>query len=395
MNYFPDYDDSALGQCLSGERFSVTYSIRGGEPDARRTADDICEEQTIEFPRAHVPAGNIISSIFGQIERFEQIGSDVYQAIISYPVEIAASEFTQLLNVIFGNFSLKQNVVVSGIDLPQTILDIVKGPRFGIEGLRKKTNAYRRPLLFSALKPMGLSGQNFARIAQIFAENGIDIIKDDHGLTNQKFSPYRERVAACCDAVNNSNAKTGGHAIYVPNITAPVSELKDRAMFAKENGAGGLLIAPGLVSLDAMRMIAEDDEIGLPVFSHPAFIGSMVINPQGISCQMMFGFLMRLAGADASVFPNYGGRFSLSVEECVGIAQTGKLPLGNLNSLLACPAGGMQIDRIPDMLNHYGEDVALLIGGGLFANDRPLAENCKIVKESVENLMAKRPEGIA
>lgn len=388
MNYFPDYNDFALANDLGGERFSVTYRISGSEKDAMQIANDICEEQTIEFPKAFVPDGKILSAIFGQIERFTAVWQDLYETEISFPVEIAASEFTQFLNVVFGNFSLKRNVIVTEMNLPQKILDIVKGPRFGIEGLRKITNAYHRPLLFSALKPMGLSATNLARVAGIFAENGIDIIKDDHGLTNQKFSPYRERIAACCDAVNSANAKTSGHTIYVPNITASVSELKDRAMFAKENGAGGLLIAPGLVSLDAMRMIAEDDEIGLPVFSHPAFIGSMVINAQGFSCQMLFGQLMRLAGADASVFPNYGGRFSLSVEECIGTANVGKRPLGTMKTLLACPAGGMQIDRIPNMLKNYGEDVALLIGGGLFANNKPLDENCKMFKESVEKLMA-------
>jgi ribulose-bisphosphate carboxylase large chain len=38
-------------------------------------------------------------------------------------------------------------------------------------------------------------------------------------------------------------------------------------------GARGLLVAPLLVGPDTMRQLAEDDTIGLPVYSHPTFLG--------------------------------------------------------------------------------------------------------------------------
>ena len=38
------------------------------------------------------------------------------------------------------------------------------------------------------------------------------------------------------------------------------------------------------------------------------------------------------------------------------------------------PAGGMTVDRVPEMLEFYGTDVMLLIGGGLLAARERLTE---------------------
>ena len=57
---------------FSGERFFVTYRIYGSEQDARTKAEDICIEQTVEFPADEVPEGIIRDHVFGRIELFER-----------------------------------------------------------------------------------------------------------------------------------------------------------------------------------------------------------------------------------------------------------------------------------------------------------------------------------
>ncbi len=384
MHFF-DFDNNLLKEKLSGERFSVSYNIRGTEAECREIAQEICVEQSIEFPPDQVPQGEILDQIVGRIERFEFITDGLYQAEISYAVETVSGEFTQLLNVIFGNFSIKPSVQVVDIKLSPSLLEMFSGPQFGIAGLREIVNVDDRPLLFTALKPMGLSSSNFGRLIGVFAENGIDIIKDDHGLTNQSFAPFRERVKICGEAIQNANAKTGGSSIYVPNITAPPSQLRERALLAKEHGAGGLLVAPGLVGFDAMRDLA-DGEINLPIFAHPAFSGSMAVNPQGFTLQMLYGLITRLAGADATIFPGNGGRFTFTKEECIGIAETGKKEMGSIKPIFPCPAGGMNFAKIPQMLADYGKDVMFLIGGGLFSHSRDLVANCRYFSERVQEL---------
>ncbi len=61
---------------------------------------------------------------------------------------------------------------------------------------------------------------------------------------------------------------------------------------------------------------------------HPAFLGSYSASPtSGIAHGKLYGTLMRLAGADLSVYPNYGGRFSFSRDECREVAASLTDPL--------------------------------------------------------------------
>lgn len=51
------------------------------------------------------------------------------------------------------------------------------GAKFGIAGLRELLGVPASPLLCTALKPMGKSSDEFAKMAYYFARGGIDIIK--------------------------------------------------------------------------------------------------------------------------------------------------------------------------------------------------------------------------
>ena len=62
-----------------------------------------------------------------------------------------------------------------------------------------------------------------------------------------------------------------------------------------------MLLAPGLAGMDVMKQISEDNDIALPIFSHPAF-RSYVMGRSGISHSVLFGQLARLAGADATIY---------------------------------------------------------------------------------------------
>jgi len=369
---------------FSGERFSVTYRIFGAEKEARARTEDICIEQTVEFPADEVPEGLIRDQVFGRIESFGPWGVDGFKAVISYAVEIAAGELTQFLNVVFGNSSIKPGIRVEHLDLPASLLKQFKGPRFGREGIRRQLTIPKRPLLCTAIKPMGLSCTELADLAYQFALGGMDMIKDDHGLTDQCCSPFEERVKRCAEAVNRANRETGHASIYIANITAPNAEVKKRAKIAKDAGAGGLMVAPGLVGFDLMRELADDDSIGLPILTHPALQGTFVTSMNGISHGVIFGQLARLAGADATIFPNFGGRFSFSREECKDIVQGTVEPMGRLKTIFPAPGGGMSLDRVPEMLYTYGQDLIFLIGGGLFKHGPDLVENCRHFRSMVE-----------
>lgn len=371
---------------FSGERFSVTYRLFGNEKDARAMAEDICIEQTVEFPPDCVGPGAIRDHVFGRIESFERHDSESFLAVISYAVEIAAGEMTQLLNVIFGNSSIKPGIRAEHLDLSPSILSKYRGPRFGREGLRDLLSIPRRPLLCTAIKPMGHSCEELADMAYRFALGGMDMIKDDHGLTDQCCSPFDERVKRCSEATQQANRESGGSTIYIANITAPNAEVRKRAQIAKNAGADGLMLAPGLVGFDLMRELANDDSLGLPLLSHPSLQGSFVTGQGGMSHGVLFGQLARLAGADATIFPNFGGRFSFSREECADIVRGTAESMGPLKTIFPAPGGGMGLDRVPEMLETYGKDLIFLIGGGLFRHGPDLVENCRHFRKMADGM---------
>ncbi|KMT22445.1 RuBisCO large subunit C-terminal-like domain-containing protein [Clostridium cylindrosporum] len=369
---------------LSGERFSVLYRIFGSEKEVFSIANDITVEQTVEFPYECLPLGDIKESIVGKIEEVQRYDEESYKVKISYAVEIVGEEFTQFLNVLFGNISMRENIQLIDIELSGTILSNFSGPRFGVEGIRDIIGVFDRPIIFSALKPIGLSSEELASIAYDLALGGVDVIKDDHGIADQSFSRFSERVKLCTEAVNKANKVTGNKSIYVPNITGSYRNVIKRAKEAKEAGAGGVLICPILTGFDVIREISNDDSINLPIFSHPAFIGSFAVNKFGISHSAIFGLIQRLSGADCSIFPNYGGRFSFSTEECKSILNGCTREFYNIKPIFPSPAGGMTLGKVEEIIKFYGKDTMLLIGGGLFQGEKGLLENCRDLKKAIE-----------
>jgi len=372
---------------LSGERLSVSYRLNGDEAEAKKKAQDICVEQTIEFPLDLVPDDDIRGKIVGQIESFERLGNGSYEATISFPLEIVSADLVQLLNLVFGNISIKPGIRLQRFCLPERLLAIFTGPRFGREGWRARLGVPDRPLLCTALKPLGLSNQVMADLAYQFALGGIDIIKDDHSIADQSFSPYRERLEQCIAAVERANRESGYRCVYMPNITASTDDLIERAHIAKRCGAGAVLVSPGLVGFDTMRRLSTDDQLSLPIMSHPAFQGSFVVNPEsGISHQALLGQICRLAGADATIYPNYGGRFSFNRKECQSIVDGARTPMGALKPIFPTPGGGMSMDRVPSMIDLYGRDAIFLIGGDLHRRGPDLVKNCQYFRKLVEGM---------
>jgi len=363
---------------LSGERFAAVYHLTGTAEEAAARARDICLEQTVEYPEDLVSREDIRQQIFGRVASLEPVGPERFEARIEFPVEAAGQELTQLLNVLFGNISLKPGIRLVRFHLPDSLLRHYRGPRFGRHGLRDLVNVHDRPLLCTAIKPMGLSPRELADLAYQLALGGIDLIKDDHGLADQCFSPFDERVKRCSEAVGRANGQTGRRCLYVPNVTAPVDEVVRRARLAREAGAGACLVSPGLAGLEAMRRIADDEQIAMPLLSHPALWGCFTVRAaEGIAHGALYGQINRLAGADATIFPNYGGRFSFTLEQCRDLVDGTGCAMGPIKPIFPVPAGGMSLDRVPELCRFYGKDSILLIGGDLHRHGPNLVENCR------------------
>jgi ribulose-bisphosphate carboxylase large chain len=345
------------------DRIVVTYQILGDNP--REVAEAISVEQSIEFPAELAPQW-IRDEVVGSIDELGPTVAGSTEAVISYDHRNAGGEIPQLINVLWGNVSMLPWVRATRVELPTELLKNFTGPRFGIDGLRTMFNAPNRALVSTALKPMGSSSQELAAMAKTIAVAGFDTIKDDHSLANQPWSLWRERVELVANAVQEANEMTGGNCIYAPSMNLQAGQIHEAAHLAKSLGAGSLLILPGISGFDIMRELAEDDELALPIMGHPSVLGAFVTPPgHGMAHDIVFGLLMRLAGADISIFPNFGGRFSFTTDECKAITDAAREDMGHIKPAWISPAGGMTVERIGEMLDFYGTDTASLVGGAL------------------------------
>lgn len=365
------------------EGLVVTYRLVGDLAECERRARLLAIEQTAEVTAGLCAGAFFEDRVLGRVEAVRPVSPGRCEAVIRFPADVVGTEFPQLLSVVFGNVSLWDGVRVSAVRPTPGLAAAIPGPRFGIEGVRARLGVPGRPLLMSAVKPLGRSPAELAAYAYDLARGGIDLVKDDHGITDQVFAPFEARVEAVAAAVARANRETGFRSLYCPTVTGPADVIVDRARFARDAGAGAVVLSPLVAGADFLRVVGR--EADLPVVAHPALSGAFYSHADhGIALEALLGTLMRLAGADLVVFPGWGGRFPFTREDCMAIDRALKEDLGGPRSSLPVPAGGLPLSHVPELLEVFGRDVVFLIGSALYERSPDLAANAAYFRSLVE-----------
>lgn len=358
----------------SDERIHAYYEFHGVE-DPEGVAEGLVVEQTIEFPPELVRDRWIIDEVVGRVEELTTSATG-HSVHVSYPPEDVGGELPQLLSLLFGNCSLWPGVRLVDFELPESLLALFCGPRFGVAGVRELTGAREGPMLATAVKPLGSSPDELASMAYELAAGGIDIVKDDQGLANQCYAPFEKRVARVAAAIEAANRKFGRQAIYAPCVNGPIEELNRRIDLAIDAGAKALMVLPGVTGFDLLRHLAGREDVAVPLLAHPSMLGAFTASTyHGIAPGLTYGTIPRLSGADLTIYPHTGGRFSFPLEDCRSIAEACGRPFGTFRPTVPAPGGGITLDRVVEVARFYGPDVALLVGGDLQRGD--LRENTR------------------
>jgi ribulose-bisphosphate carboxylase large chain len=352
----------------AASRLTAVYRVRSDAQSIAARAAAIAVEQSIEMPPAAIDDPAIVDEIVGRVAGIADLGDGVFEVRIALAAATTGNEAGQLLNMLFGNASLQDDVTLHDVDLPESMIAAFGGPRVGLAGLRRRVGATSRALTCSALKPQGLTPAALAGLAGRLARGGLDFIKDDHGIADQAVSPFAERVPAVAAAVAAANAATGMRTRYVPSVSGNLDDLRRQAAIARSCGVDALLVAPMIVGLPAFHALSRENP-DMALMAHPAMAGAARIAPP-----LLLGRLFRLLGADAIIFPNHGGRFGYSAATCRAIAANAGADWSGARPSVPVPAGGMTVARVPEMLDFYGSDVMLLIGGSLLAARERLTE---------------------
>ena len=356
-------------------RILATYHVAAPMTDSRARAEALAIEQSIEVPLEAIRDERIRAEVLATVASIRASG-DGFDVVLAIAPATTGHEISQLMNMLFGNCSLHPDLELADVQCPEGYCASFPGPRFGIAGIRARTGAEGRALTCTAIKPQGSTIEQLAELARTFALAGIDVIKDDHGLADQAFSPFAERVPAIQRAVDRANRESGGRACYAPTLSGGPRALFEQLRVVAGSGVTMALVAPMLVGLPVFGEMR--DRVDVALLAHPSFAGASRIAPP-----LLLGRIFRMLGADATIFPNHGGRFSYSRDTCLAIARAAREPWEGFAATLPVPAGGMTLARVDDVIEEYGVDTMLLIGGGLLTAGDALLDESRAFVERV------------
>jgi len=177
--------------------------------------------------------------------------------------------------------------------------------------------------------------------------------------------------------VQEADGVSGRRTVYAPSLYGTHGQMQRQIELARTHGVAAFLIAPlicGVATFNALTREHHD----VAFVAHPALGGAGRIAPPAL-----LGKLFRLFGADAVIFPNHGGRFTYPADVCQAVAQSCRTPWHELHPALPVPAGGMSVERVPEIKREYGVDTMLLIGGSLLIAGERLGERSRAFVDSV------------
>ena len=299
-------------------------------------------------------------------------------ATIEFPVANTEGDIGSLLTMIFGKYSMAGAAKVVAIRLPK---HYGQRCRFGISGIRDALGVVDRPLVMAIFKPaLGLTADDHALILKDVATAGLDIIKDDEILGNLAIAPTIDRLKACRAVINEVKAETGKELLYAINVTGRAHEILDNARQLVAGGANALLFNTLTYGWSVLESLANDPEIHVPIFMHPALAGALCGAPDhGFSYSALLGTLPAFAGADAVLYPAHYG--SLPFEKSEEMAIRDELRSRNV---FPVPSAGIHPGVVPRAIADYGSNVILNAGTGIMDHPTSPAEGVKAFFEALD-----------
>src|SRR5262249_60484848 len=119
-------------------RLQAIYLVRCDARSIEERARAIAVEQSVEMPLAAITDDFVRSQIVGRVEAIAKKESNLFEVRISLAAETVGQDPGQLINMLFGNTSLHEDVVLADVALPKELIARLGGPRHGLEEVRRR-----------------------------------------------------------------------------------------------------------------------------------------------------------------------------------------------------------------------------------------------------------------
>jgi 2,3-diketo-5-methylthiopentyl-1-phosphate enolase len=312
---------------------------------------------------------------------------------IAYPEVNIGEQIPMLLTTVVGNISMGGDIKLVDVRLPKKFVDGFKGPKFGIEGIRKMLGVKKRPLLNNMIKPC--TGYRLKVGAELFrkaALGGCDIIKDDELIADASFNSVAGRVKRYMQIERQVYEEKGEHTLYTVNITDKIPKVFENARRAVELGCNALMVNYLAVGFPVMQALAEDPTINVPILAHMDVAGALYMSPwHGLSSHLVLGKLPRLAGADIVVIPAPYGKAPVIDYKFRNVARNLAFPLYHLRPTFPMASGGITPSMVPTVMAALGNDIVIGSGGGIHAHPKGPVAGGKAFRQAIDATMKGIP----
>ncbi|NPA38258.1 MAG: ribulose-bisphosphate carboxylase large subunit [Candidatus Nanohaloarchaeota archaeon] len=342
-----------------------------------------------------------------RIYRIKKVSESSGFVWISYPYEhFDERNLLQFYASVFGNvYGLKELEELYMIDLyiPLRYQRLYDGPKFGLEGIRRivGTHKTRRPHVGTIVKPkVGLTPAEFAKVAYDAWVNGLDLVKDDENLVNQKFCGWKERFDKTNQARDKAETKTGEVKLYATNITdMDRHKMYERIDYVAESGNKLVMMDVFIMGFALVKeMVEYAHKKGLAVHAHRAGYAALHRSGFGYDFRILSKFY-RLLGVDQLHIGTGVGKMEgnpyyikklhdvmvkeeLEEEKFLGFFKQEWDE--DIKAVFPVASGGLDAGKVEGIVAVHGKDVVIQAGGGVHGHPKGSKAGAKSMRQAVE-----------
>jgi len=307
---------------------------------------------------------------------------------IAYPVELfEGGNMPNILSSVAGNvFGLKalKNLRFNDVEFPAELLQSFRGPRFGVEGIRKLLRVSERPFVGAIIKPkLGLKTVDHAQVAYEAWAGGCDVVKDDENLSSQRFNPFEERVVKTLESRDRAEAETGERKMYMVNVTAETETMVKRAEYVLAHGGEYVMVDILTCGFSALQTL-RDQDFKLVVHAHRAGHAAFTKNLKHGIAMRVIAKVARVIGVDQLHVGTVVGKMSETKQEVLENIEACKMPMGGLKPVLPVASGGLHPRLVPALMKTFGKDFVIQAGGGIHGHTDGTFAGATAMRQAVD-----------
>jgi ribulose-bisphosphate carboxylase large chain len=401
------------------DRIQARYWIETAYPLAEAAAIMAGEQSTGTFVRVPGETDELRERYAARVERIEELGTvdapslagsglpkrhtgptvrRTAEVTLSWPLANMGPSLPNLMATVAGNlFELKpfSGLKLLDVVLPPAFLAVYQGPQFGVEGTRRLTQVYGRPVIGTILKPsVGMTPEQTAAQVGLLAEAGVDFIKDDELQADGPHCPFEARSAAVLRVLDEFAQKTGKRPMYAANITGEIDQMLRRHDAVAAAGGACVMVSLNSIGLPALTALRRHAQLaihghrnGWGMFSRSHAIGMSFIAYQKF---------WRLAGIDHVHVNGLRNKFCEDDASVIASARECLMPMfaPPERSCVIMPvfSSGQSARQAPDTYKALGSvDLIYACGGGILAHPDGPAAGVRSLHQAWEAAVAGIP----